>query len=71
MFSDRGELRLRFVAKRVELYFAPGIIVEFTDRDRGVRLVYEIGERSTRFPLVYLPLRVVVNQLGLNRQLKC
>ena len=45
-------MRLRFVAKRVELYFAPGIIVEFTDRDRGVRLVYEIGERGTRFPLV-------------------
>lgn len=51
-FNDREELRLRFVTKRVELYFAPGIIVEFTDRDRGVRLVYEIGERGTRLPLV-------------------
>jgi hypothetical protein len=52
MFNDRGELRLRFVTKRVELYFALGIIVEFTDKDRGVRQVYEIGERGTRFPLV-------------------
>jgi hypothetical protein len=37
---------------RVKLVFAPGLEVEFTDRDRGIRQVYELAERGTRFPLV-------------------
>ena len=40
------------MVKRVELYFAPGVVVDFVNRDRGVRQVYEIGERGTRFPLI-------------------
>jgi ABC-type iron transport system FetAB ATPase subunit len=40
------------VVKRVELYFAPGVVVDFVNRDRGVKQVYEISERGTRFPLV-------------------
>jgi SpoVK/Ycf46/Vps4 family AAA+-type ATPase len=40
------------VVKRVELYFAPGVVVEFVNRERGVRQVYEIGDRGTRFPLI-------------------
>ena len=38
------------MVKRVELYFAPSVVVDFVNRDRGVRQVYEIGERGTRFP---------------------
>jgi hypothetical protein len=36
---------------RVKLRFAD-LEVEFTDRDRGIRQIYEIGERGTRFPIV-------------------
>jgi hypothetical protein len=38
--------------KRIKLPFTPGLEVEFTDRDRGIRQIYEIGERGTRFPIV-------------------
>jgi dephospho-CoA kinase len=38
--------------KRVKLPFAPGLEVEFTDRDRGVQQVLEWAERGTRFPVV-------------------
>jgi dephospho-CoA kinase len=50
--SNVHGVEVRPVVKRVELYFAPGVIVEFVDRDRGVRQVYEIGERGTRLPIV-------------------
>ena len=36
---------------RVKLRFAD-LEVEFTDRDRGIKQIYEIGERGTRFPIV-------------------
>jgi hypothetical protein len=38
--------------KRVKLPFAPGLEVEFTDRDRALRQVEELAERGTRFPVV-------------------
>ena len=37
---------------RVKLPFAPGLEVEFTDRDRAIQQVLEWAERSTRFPVV-------------------
>jgi energy-coupling factor transporter ATP-binding protein EcfA2 len=39
------------VASRVKLRFA-GLEVEFADRDRGIRHVYELAEKGTRFPVV-------------------
>jgi len=38
--------------RRVKLPFAPGLEVEFTDRERALRQVYELAERGTRLPLV-------------------
>ena len=38
--------------RRVKLSFAPGLEVEFSDRDRGVQQVLEWAERGTRFPIV-------------------
>ena len=38
--------------KRVRLPFAPGLEVEFADRDRGVQQTLEWGERGTRSPIV-------------------
>jgi hypothetical protein len=40
------------VVRRVRLRFAPGLEVEFTDRGRGIRQVYELAERGTRAPVV-------------------
>jgi len=40
------------MVKRVRLPFTPRIEVEFTDRERGIKQIYEIGERGTRFPIV-------------------
>ena len=40
------------VVKRVKLSFAPGLEVEFVDRDRAIQQVIEWSERSTRFPIV-------------------
>ena len=37
---------------RVRLVFAPGVEVEFVDRERGLEQVREVAERGTRFPLV-------------------
>jgi predicted AAA+ superfamily ATPase len=38
--------------KRVKLRFTPKLEVEFADRDRGIRHVYELAEKGTRFPVV-------------------
>jgi len=40
------------MVKRIRLSFTPHIEVEFTDRERGIKQIYEIGERGTRFPIV-------------------
>jgi hypothetical protein len=40
------------VVKRVKLSFAPGLEVEFADRDRAIQQVIEWSERGTRFPIV-------------------
>jgi predicted AAA+ superfamily ATPase len=37
---------------RVELRFAPGLEVEFVDRDRAIKQIYEFAERGMRFPVV-------------------
>jgi len=37
--------------RRVKLRFA-NLEVEFTDRERGIKQVYEIGEKGTRLPVV-------------------
>jgi predicted AAA+ superfamily ATPase len=34
------------------LYFTPGLEVEFVDRDRAIRQIYELAEKGTRVPLV-------------------
>jgi GTPase SAR1 family protein len=38
--------------KRVKLDFVPGLKVDFVDRDRAIKQVYELSEKSTRTPLV-------------------
>ena len=38
--------------KRVRLRFAPKLEVEFIDRDKAVKHVYELGEKGTRYPLI-------------------
>jgi hypothetical protein len=38
--------------KRVKLPFAPGLEVEFCDRERALRQVEGLAERGTRFPVV-------------------
>jgi len=38
--------------KKVRLELAPGLEVEFTDRDRAVEQVYELAEKGTRLPVV-------------------
>ena len=38
--------------RRVKLQFIPGLEVEFINRDRGVKQVYEFGERGTWYPVV-------------------
>jgi hypothetical protein len=40
------------VVKRVKLSFAPGLEVEFVDRDKGIKQIYEFAEESTRLPIV-------------------
>ena len=40
------------VVKRVRLSFVPGLEVEFSDRDRAIKQVYELGEKGTRTPVV-------------------
>jgi hypothetical protein len=37
---------------RVKLGFAPGLEIEFVDRDKAIRQVYEFAEESTRLPVV-------------------
>jgi hypothetical protein len=38
--------------RRVGLKFVPGLEVEFCDRVRGIKQVYEFAERGTRYPIV-------------------
>jgi Archaeal ATPase. len=38
--------------RRVELELAPGLVVEFADRERALGQVAECAERGTRWPLV-------------------
>jgi len=38
--------------RRVKLHFIPRLEVEFIDRVRGIKQVYEFAEKSTRFPVV-------------------
>ncbi|AEM38331.1 AAA ATPase [Pyrolobus fumarii 1A] len=38
--------------RRVRLVFAPGLTVEFVDRERGLRQVEGLAGRGTRFPVV-------------------
>ena len=40
------------VVKRVKLSFAPGLEVEFSDRDRAISQIYEFAEKGTRTPIV-------------------
>ena len=40
------------MVKRVKLSFAPGLEVEFIDRERAIEQVYEFAKRGTRFPVV-------------------
>jgi len=38
--------------RRVELELAPGLVVEFADRERALGQVEEWAERGTRWPIV-------------------
>jgi thymidylate kinase len=38
--------------RRIRLGFAPGLELEFVDRDKGIRQVYEFAKKGTRFPIV-------------------
>ena len=38
--------------KRVRLPFALGVVIEFVDRERALKQVYELAEKGTRLPLV-------------------
>ena len=38
--------------KRVRLSFALGVAIEFVDRERALKQVYELAEKGTRLPLV-------------------
>jgi len=38
--------------RRIRLELAPGLRVEFTDRDRGIQQVLEFAEKSTWYPVV-------------------
>ncbi len=40
------------MVKRVRLPFTPSLEVEFTDRERSIKQVFEWAERGVRFPLV-------------------
>jgi len=40
------------MVKRLELLFAPGLRIEFTDREKAVKQVYEFADRGTRLPIV-------------------
>jgi len=37
---------------KIKLELAPGLTVEFTDREKALRQVEEFAERGTRFPVV-------------------
>lgn len=38
--------------RRVRLELVPGLEVEFTDREKALRQVYELAEKGTRYPIV-------------------
>ena len=38
--------------KRIKLSFAPNLELEFIDRDRAIKQIYELGEKGIRFPIV-------------------
>jgi predicted AAA+ superfamily ATPase len=38
--------------QRVKLSFAKGLEIEFIDRERAIKQVYEIGEKGTRCPVI-------------------
>ncbi len=40
------------MARRVRLEFAPGVILEFVNRDRGLDFVSRLAEKGTRLPFV-------------------
>jgi predicted AAA+ superfamily ATPase len=37
---------------KIKLLFAPGLEVEFVDRERAIKQVEEFAEKGTRFPIV-------------------
>ena len=41
-----------YTVKKVKLFFAPAVEVEFTDRERGLGLVEDLARRGTRFPVI-------------------
>jgi predicted AAA+ superfamily ATPase len=43
---------LVMLIERVKLSLVPGLEIEFTDRDRGIRQVYELAKRGIRAPVV-------------------
>lgn len=45
--------------KSVKLPFIPELEIEFTERDRGIKQIYEFTERGTRFPIVVLRLSML------------
>jgi hypothetical protein len=58
------------MVKRVRLSFAKGLEVEFIDRDRAIKQVYELGGRVLGIQWLFLVLRAVAKPLGFFKQLK-
>ena len=40
------------VMRRIRLGFAPGLELEFVDRDKAIQQIYEFSKKGTRFPVV-------------------
>jgi len=52
--------------KKVKLYFAKDLEVEFTDRVRGIQQVYELGEKGTWCNFHEVTLHTTCRSLGSN-----
>jgi len=48
---------------RARLSFAPGLEVDFVDRERALKQLEELAEKGTRFPIVVFGPRGAARQL--------
>lgn len=43
---------MKIYGEEIRTFVRPGLRIEFTDRDKTVRQVYEFAERGTKLPIV-------------------